>query len=272
MTLRRLETVMKKICIKPQIWAIVVLAVTTSGCAGSNKTLSSKNQVLVNSEYEQRAEDEDFDFLEDELTAQRVEISDPLEPFNRIMYNLNDTLYFWVLKPCTQAYKQVIPKPARIGIHNFFQNLAFPIRYVNCLLQGKSDAAGTESDRFLINTTAGILGFGDPAGDKYGLQPVDEDLGQTLAIHGINNGFYIVWPILGPSTVRDSAGMVGDLFLNPVFYVEPIEAKLGISAGGYTNENSFHIGEYEVFKSAAVDPYVAMREVYIQYQNKKVQE
>jgi phospholipid-binding lipoprotein MlaA len=105
-----------------------------------------------------------------------------------------------------------------------------------------------------------------------GLEPVEEDLGQTLAVHGIDNGFYLVLPLLGPSTSRDAVGRVGDLFLNPVAYVEPWYASVSITAGKMTNENSFRIGDYEEFKAASLEPYVAMREVYIQYRKKQIQE
>jgi phospholipid-binding lipoprotein MlaA len=263
-----------------KVWAIFVLVVTTAGCAISERTAPSnlsaqtsanQNDVLVGSNGEDFANG-DFDLLEEELAEKKVDIADPLEGVNRLMYGLNDVLHFWVLEPCASICKAVVPEPARIGIHNFFNNLTTPVRFVNCLLQGKGEAAGTEFERFVVNTTVGVLGFGDPAKDQYGLEPVAEDLGQTLAVHGFENGFYIVLPLLGPSTVRDSVGKVGDLFLNPVFYLEPTEAAVGTSAVKITNENSFRIGEYEVFKSAAVDPYVAMREAYIQYRNKQIEE
>ena len=262
-------------------WVIVVLAVMTAGCAVSENSILDTRCSILDENQESRIStgrltaenrDEDFDFLEEELAEQMAEVADPLEPLNRIMFNVNDILYFWVAKPCAQVCKEVVPEPARIGVRNFFHNLATPIRFVNCLLQGKCDSAGTELHRFLVNTTSGVLGFGDPARDKLGLEPVEEDLGQTLAIYDLGDGFYIVWPLLGPSTLRDSAGFVGDQFLNPIRYVEPPEASIGISTGNMTNESSFHIGEYEAFKSAAVDPYVAMRGAYIQYRNKQIQE
>ena len=168
--------------------------------------------------------------------------------------------------------KSVVPKPVRIGMGNFFENLTTPARFVNCLFQGKGPEADRELRRFGINTTAGVLGFGDPARDRWHLAPAKEDLGQTLAVHGFGDGFYLVWPIFGPSTLRDSVGMVGDAFLNPVRYVKPVEASIGISAVDVTNDGSFHIGEYEAFKSAAVDPYVAMRGAYIQYRGKQIKE
>ncbi len=272
MTLTGSDTFVKRNDMKRQVFAIIVLAVTTAGCAVSEKAPSS-NYVAPASDYPAGLPaDDDFDLLEEELAEQVIKIADPLEPWNRIMYHVNDTLYFWVLKPVAQIYKDITPEPARLGVRNFFHNLTTPVRFVNCLLQGKGDSAGTELRRFAVNTTAGVLGFGDPARDKWRLETAEEDLGQTLAIYGIGNGFYIVWPFFGPSTVRDSVGMVGDQFLNPTRYVEPVETSVGISAVEVTNESSLHIGEYEAFKSEALDPYVAMREIYIQYRNKKVQE
>jgi phospholipid-binding lipoprotein MlaA len=216
--------------------------------------------------------EDEFDLLEDELAGQTVEVPDPLEPINRLMFGINEVLYFWVAKPCANVCKAVVPKPARIGIRNFFQNISTPARYVNCLLQGKGDSADIELRRFLVNSTVGVLGFGDPAKDRYGLEPVEEDLGQTLAVHGMGDGFYIVWPIFGPSTLRDSIGMAGDSFLNPVRYVEPWETSAYISGARVVNEGSFHIGEYEDFKAASLEPYIAMRQGYIQYRNKKIKE
>jgi phospholipid-binding lipoprotein MlaA len=143
---------------------------------------------------------------------------------------------------------------------------------VNCILQGKGRAASAELTRFLINSTVGVLGFGNPAKRWSELSPKAEDLGQTLATYGIGDGFYIVWPILGPSTLRDSVGRVGDWFLNPVSYVHPTEAYLGIRATETVNETSFRIGDYESLKEAAIDPYVAFRNAYIQHRKKKVKE
>ena len=218
------------------------------------------------------ANNDDFDLLEEEFAEQTVKLADPLEPFNRTMYNVNDALYFWVVKPVSYVYVGVIPAPARLGIRNFFNNLTTPVRFINCLLQGKGDGADTELHRFAINTTCGILGFGDPALDQYGLEPVREDLGQTLAVYGFGDGFYLVLPLLGPSTVRDSVGKIGDWFLSPITYVEHTKTAIGITAFRYTNEGSFYVDEYESFKSMTIEPYVGMREAYIQYRRKQIQE
>ncbi len=257
---------------KLQLCALAGLLIAAAGCAASGgprpaRPAGGNSPAAPN---EQPNDNSDFDLLEEELAEQTIEVADPLEPFNRIMFQVNDVFYFWLLKPCAVTCKAVIPHPARVGIRNFFRNLTTPARLANCLLQGKNDSAGIELRRFWINTTEGVLGFGDPAKDKRGLLPQQEDLGQSLAVHGMGDGFYIVWPVLGPSTLRDSIGMLGDQFLNPIRYVEPAEVSVGISVGRFTNESSFHLGEYEQFKSAATEPYVAMRQAYIQYRRDQI--
>ena len=217
-------------------------------------------------------DDDIFNQFEEELSQSKVTVSDPLKPINKVMFNLNDALYFWVAKPVVGLYSGVVPRPARIGIGNFFSNLTTPKRLVNCLLQGKFPAAGDELRRFAINTTVGVLGFGDPAKDRWHIEPTEEDLGQTLAIYGLGNGFYIVWPLFGPSTLRDTGGMVGDAFLNPVRYVRPVEVSLGISGVHAVNDGSFYIGTYESLKEASIEPYIAIRDAYIQYRNNKIKE
>lgn len=256
---------------KLKVLCVIILVVIIGGCAGpSRKGGSDPDAVSVSNEI---GDDGDFDFFEEEISEQSVEISDPLESINRFMYGVNDALYFWVAKPVIGFYTDVTNKPIRKGVRNFFHNLSVPIRFVNCHLQGKTSEADTELKRFLINSTFGILGIGDPAMEDHGLEvPQQEDLGQTLGFHGVGDGFYLVLPLLGPSTARDALGKVGDMFLNPVFYVDPTEAAIGISAGKYTNEGSFHAGEYEAFKDSAIDPYAAMREVYIQYRTKQIKE
>jgi phospholipid-binding lipoprotein MlaA len=115
-----------------------------------------------------------------------------------------------------------------------------------------------------------VLGFGDPAEDRYGLEPVKEDLGQTMAVYGIGDGFYLVLPILGPSTLRDTAGRVGDSFLNPVHYVEPTETRIGIYTFRYINRTSLDIGEYERFKSGERDAYINVRNKYFDYRRRVI--
>ncbi len=144
---------------------------------------------------------------EEEAAGEEKEISiaDPLEPFNRAMFHFNDKLYFWVLKPVAQGYNKVVPEPARVGVKNFFSNLGFPARFVSCLLRADFKGAATQLGRFLVNTVWGVGGFLDPSSsEQLNIPKQDADLGQTLGIYGVGQGFYIVWPFLGPYSARDS--------------------------------------------------------------------
>ena len=277
--------------IKCLLFVLLILVFSFTGCAHKKSVISSskaakessdRNQKLTllasnttqseHSEFEEDSSDEDLEFFGEDIDKDVVQVADPLSSFNRAMFHFNDKLYFWALKPISRGYKAVIPTPVRSGIKNFFHNLTMPIRLVSCLLQGKGREASAELSRFLMNSTAGILGFGNPAKRWPELNPSEEDLGQTLGRYGIGNGFYIVWPFLGPSTLRDSVGMVGEWFLNPVSYVEPNERYLGVRAVDTVNTTSFKIGDWESLKEAAIDPYIALRNAYIQLRKKKVEE
>jgi phospholipid-binding lipoprotein MlaA len=235
----------------------------------------SQNRKISSSEVSHSNIEEKDEFLnefESEFEEKAVTVADPLSFWNRAMFHFNDKLYFWFLKPVAKGYKVVIPGVIRTGVRNFFSNIFTPIRLTSCVLQGKVKAGGTELTRFLVNSTVGVLGFGDPARKYLNLDISDEDLGQTLGVYGIGNGFYLVWPFLGPSTLRDSVGMVGDRFLNPITYVKPVEASVAIWSYDKINETSLHIGDYESIKEAAIEPYEAFRDAYIQYRNNKVKQ
>lgn len=211
--------------------------------------------------------DDEFGFIENEIPVSPVQIADPLEPFNRVIFQINDRLYFWLLKPAAQGYNFVIPTDFRLIIANFFSNVMTPVRLANCILQGKMKNAGTEVARFFVNSTIGILGFGDPGKQMFNMDISDEDLGQTLGVWGIGNGFYIVWPIVGSSTLRESVGFAGDLWLNPIAYLESATAVYGVGFYRRFNDLSFRIGEYEAIKEAALEPYSAVRNGYIQFRS-----
>lgn len=220
---------------------------------------------------------EDFpkdDFPEDELPLDEPSgIKDPLEPLNRAFFLFNDKLYFWVLKPVATGYSAVAPEPARIGISNFFYNLAFPVRFINCALQGKIYAASEEIRRFVINSTVGMAGFIDVATNKLEIKKYEEDLGQTFGLWGLGPAFYVNWPILGPSTFRDTAGFVGDAFFYPIsFITAPSNYSFALNAFDLLNQTSLRIGDYEDLKKAAFDPYIALRDAYYQNRRSKIDE
>lgn len=221
----------------------------------------------VNAEEE---EDIFIDPFEDEEII-RETIADPLEPLNRVFFHFNDKLYLWFLRPVAKGYNVVVPKPARLSIRNFFHNLAFPIRFVNCLLQAKFKSAAIELGRFVANSTIGLAGLFDVAGDKFDLKKHEEDFGQTLGVYGFGPAFYINWPILGPSSLRDTFGMAGDFFLDPWIQANmSSEEIISIKAYERVNSTSLSLGEYEDMKKAALDPYIAIRDAYFQYRKKKI--
>ena len=219
--------------------------------------------------------EEEFDAFgefDQEFAAASIQVADPLEPLNRTIFIFNDALYFWVLKPLATGYNFILPEVARRGVRNFFSNLLTPIRLVNCALQGKGNAAIYEGSRFVINTTVGILGFWDAAQDLYDIEISNEDLGQTLGAYGMGNGFFLVWPVLGPSSLRDSVGFLGDLYLNPITYIDSDSLAYGVGFYRRFNDLSLRIGDYEAIKQAAVDPYIAIRDGYIQFRRSLIEQ
>lgn len=213
---------------------------------------------------------------EEEQVSEGVEtsghIADPLYPWNNAMYHFNDKLYFWVMKPVAKRYSSVFPQDIRVAVSNFFYNLTTPIRFVNNLLQLKLKSAGGELLRFVYNSTAGVGGLADVARTDLKVSRHDQDLGLTLGHYGAGNGFYIVWPFLGPSSLRDTVGLVGDGFLDPVYYLTPWYNSMGTAAYDKVNDTSLHIGDYEDLKESAIDPYVAIRNAYVQHRQSKIKE
>jgi len=144
---------------------------------------------------------------------------DPWEGFNRASYKFNDALDRAIAKPVAKGYKKVTPRVVRTGVSNFISNLGTITTVVNDVLQGKMKQAGHDSGRFLLNSTIGLAGLFDPA-SAAGLERNDEDFGQTLGKWGVRSGPYLMLPILGPSTVRDTVARIPDQFTYPVNYLE----------------------------------------------------
>ncbi|MCG8636970.1 MAG: VacJ family lipoprotein [Desulfobacterales bacterium] len=250
---------------------IIIFSIATGYVSAEDDWKGDFNQdifLLAQAEEELQTDEYDLgDDLFDEYDTQAEDsqmVADPLYYFNYAMYTVNDYLYFYGLKPIAQGYKFVVPTPVRSGISNFFHNLLFPVRFVNNILQGKAEGAANEFSAFFVNSTIGILGFNNFAQKHMDIQLYDEDLGQTLGSYNIGDGFYLVLPVLGPSTLRDAVGRAGDWFITPVNYVEPWELSWGLWALDKTNRTSFRIGDYEALKDASLDPYVAIRNAYIQ--------
>ncbi|MBR4747063.1 MAG: VacJ family lipoprotein, partial [Desulfovibrio sp.] len=158
------------------------------------------------------------------------------------------------------------------GISNVFRNLLFPMRFINNLLQFRFKEAGVEFGRFIVNSTAGLGGLVDIAKHKKTIVPVHpegEDFGQTLGRWGFGHGFYIVWPFIGPSSVRETFGRAGDYFLYPAFWasyvIHPWYVPTGIQTGFFFNDLDDVLPTYFDLKKAAVDPYIMMREAWVKH-------
>ena len=202
-------------------------------------------------------------------------VSDPLQGFNRTMFGLNDKFNTYALRPLAHGYAAVVPLRARTGISNFFDNIQFPVRFVNSVLQGKLARSAQETGKFVINSTAGIGGLIRVSDHISSLADVPaEDFGLTLGVWGIPAGPYLVVPVLGPSDCRDLVGFAGDYVISPLnwhtlgfihrAYISDATS-IALSAARYLNGLPKSIEAYDQMKSEAVDPYVAMRDAYLSY-------
>ena len=238
--------------------------------ASAKTSVPVEKAVSKNEKPSEEPEDSE-DWPEDELSEETL-FPDPLEPMNRAFFAFNDAAYFWFFKPVGEGYSVVMPEVLRVAIRNFFTNLSMPIRLVSSLLQGKVESVGIILVRFMVNSSAGFLGFEDVAKVALDYSVQDEDLGQVMAFYGIGPGFYLNLPFLGASSLRDTVGWVGGLYLNPLdYFVEEWWPNIGARAFDMTNKTSLRIGEYEALKDASLDPYVAMRDAYFQYRLNQIE-
>jgi phospholipid-binding lipoprotein MlaA len=206
----------------------------------------------------------------DQTPAQAQEAqaaNDPYEQTNRQIFDLDQKFDQAVLLPTAKAYSDVVPEPAREGVHNFLTNLNLPVVFANDVLQGDADRASDTLGRFTLNSTFGIAGLLDLATDA-GLPYHENDFGLTLASYGVGEGPYIVLPFLGPDPPRDAAGQVADIFLDPSFYIH-IREHFWWGAGRYTlsviDVRSRNIDSLEGIERSSVDLYASVRSLYRQH-------
>jgi len=189
--------------------------------------------------------------------------ADPWQGMNRAIFWFNDQVDVYVLEPVARGWRWATPGPMRTGISNFFQNLRFPIVFVNETFQAKPFDALRTFARFGINTTLGIAGFLDPAAE-FGLEPTAEDFGQTLGVWGVPSGPYLVLPLLGPSNVRDTGGLAVDTATTIIpFFVDTLLI-IGPRLIDVVNTRARFLDEVEEAKAASFDYYVAVRHAYQQ--------
>lgn len=201
------------------------------------------------------------------------EANDPLEPMNRAIFDVNKTLDRNILKPVAIGYRDVVPADIRNSLRNFFNNVSSPVIFINDILQGQPGRAAETLMRFAINSTAGMLGLFDVAGE-YGLERHKEDFGQTLAVWGVDEGPYLMLPVFGPSNVRDTAGRIADSFMNPFTYWaannDLTYAKIATTVVSGIDTRSRHIEELEDIEKNALDFYATLRSLYRQNRRSEI--
>jgi phospholipid-binding lipoprotein MlaA len=191
------------------------------------------------------------------------EPSDPLEPVNRVVYRFNDVVDRAVFKPVAKAYDKITPTPIQTGVGNFFSNLGEPVVIVNDVLQGKLPQGASDTARLVFNSTFGVLGLIDVA-TPMGHPKHNEDFGQTFAVWGAGEGWYLVLPILGPSTVRDAVGLPPAVALDPVAQHDEVRERNGFYAVRIIDARARLLSASRIREAAALDDYIFTRDAYRQ--------
>jgi phospholipid-binding lipoprotein MlaA len=190
--------------------------------------------------------------------------ADPWEGFNRAMFTVNENIDHYALEPVAKGYNVITPDELQRCFRNFFQNLRVPLQGFNGLLQGKPVQTASDLGRFTVNTTIGLAGFLDLA-THFGLERHEEDFGQTLGVWGVPNGPYLVIPLLGPSTVRDTGGLAVDSVLTPGWYYLDAAVTVGSRVFDTINSRSLVLEDVDRLREASFDFYSSVRNGYLQH-------
>jgi phospholipid-binding lipoprotein MlaA len=203
------------------------------------------------------------------------ETNDPLEPTNRAIYAFNNGLDTVIMRPAAQAYRYLIPAPVRGGIHNVLSNLGTPVQLGNDILEGKPRRAGDTTMRFLINTTAGVLGIFDVA-QGWGYPDHDSDFGMTMALWGLPEGPFLFLPVFGPSDPRDAVGLGVNAAMDPFTWVGQGTAVRALDwsriAMNGLDQRERHLDDIDSIKKTALDPYATFRSLYRQHRRAQIED
>jgi len=193
---------------------------------------------------------------------------DPWEKYNRRVHAFNDVVDRAIARPLARAYVQVVPRPVRLGVTNFFDNLRAPVTLVNQLLQGRPRDAAQTLGRFTVNTTLGVAGIFDPASDLK-MKRRSEDFGQTLGVWGWRNSRYLELPFFGPRTVRDGLGLVGDAPLSVTRQVDDDTTRYALQ-GLQLVDTRAQLLSLDNLREGAVDDYALVRDSWMQRRNYQI--
>ena len=198
-----------------------------------------------------------------------AQVNDPIEGFNRTMFGFNEKVDENVLKPVATGYKNVVPSPARTGVTNFYNNFEDAWSAVNSLFQLKFEHAASNTMRVLVNSTLGLGGLLD-WGSAMRLQRYNEDFGQTLGHWGMGEGAYVVWPLLGPSTARDSVGLPLDLAAGPGLLIESTAVSIGATALNVVNTRANLLDTTALLDDIVLDKYIFVRDGFLQRRRSQI--
>jgi len=194
---------------------------------------------------------------------------DPLESYNRVMFDVNQTIDGVLFKPVAILYDGILPAWGQERVSNVLDNLGEPVNFANNLLQGEIERAGITLGRFVINSTIGIVGIFEVA-EGWGLQRMPEDFGQTLAVWGVGDQPYLMLPLFGPSNPRDAIGLVVDWLIDPFTYIFNFDQRLARTATRGISLRAENIENIETLEETSLDFYAAMRELYGQYRDNQI--
>ncbi len=208
-----------------------------------------------------------YEELEDPFAPEEVpELTDPIEGYNRFMFDFNEGFYDHIMEPVARGYREVIAEDFRMAISNIFDNAFAPVKLFSSVLQGDFEKSGRVVVRTLINTTVGLGGLLDVAGQEYDIKNVNEDFDQALGYYGVPTGPYVVLPLLGPSTLRNITGRVVDSMMSPsIIFAPDLVAGTAISVGDNINDASFILDDKAQLEDSAIDEYESVRDFYHQY-------
>lgn len=209
---------------------------------------------------------------DDPASIARYEVNDPFEEWNRSFFALNMLADELVVEPVAVGYTTIFPKPVRRSITNFMDNILSPVTLANDLLQFEFGRAGTTITRFVLNTTIGIGGVFDFA-RVGGIEGHKEDFGQTLAVYGFGEGFFLMAPLLGPAPPRDLAGVIVDSAINPLNYTKQEDTwmlRAGLSAFDMINDRAENIETMDNLERTSLDYYATVRSLYRQNRKSEI--
>jgi len=248
--------------VKKFLLALLMLLTCSAACAAANKPSGSQagpaNSALQTEEF---------------TNVPLEKVNDPFERFNRTMFRINDTLITYAIRPVAHGYARVVPTAVRNSITNVFDNAQYPVRFINCVLQGKIKRSAQETWKFIFNSTLGVGGIIRVSDHFAGLGNVPAaDFGQTLSVWGFSTGPYLFIPVLGPSDCRDAVGYAGDFVMYPLnwhalgiihhAFISDWTA-FSIGAANSVNRQPKAVNDYDQIKSAAIDPYIAIRNGFL---------